>query len=289
MSPSARGIALMLVGSLFLTFSDALTKLLTGTYPTGQILFMRSLVVLPLVLAVGWWVVGAAALVPRARGLQAVRVVAAVSAEFIFVFGLAYLHLADAIAIAFAGPLIITALAGPLLGERVGWRRWAAVGVGFLGVLVIVRPTGAAFQWATLLALCATSLGAVRDIVTRRMRSTDSTFAMLWIVVAGMTLAAVPSLFVSWRTPDAAGLAIAAGAGLSYAISQLLIIEAFRTAEASLIAPFKYATLLWSVAFGMLFWGTVPTVWVLAGAALLMGSGIYVLRREARRTEIPRD
>lgn len=282
MSGPARGIVLMLVGSLFLTFSDALTKLLTEDYATGQIVFMRSIVVLPLVLLIGWWTVGADALLPRARGTQAIRLVAAVAAEFIFIFGLRYLHLADAIAIAFAGPLIITALAGPVLGERVGWRRWAAIGVGFLGVMVIVRPTGAAFQWATLLALCATSLGAVRDLVTRRMRSTDSTFAMLWIVIAGMTAAAIPTLPGNWQTPEAVGLGIAAGAGLSYAISQLLIIEAFRTGEASLVAPFKYATLLWSILFGVAFWGTLPGPWVLLGAALLIASGVYIMRREAR-------
>lgn len=282
MSTPARGIALMIAGGLVLTMSDTATKWLTGNYPVGQIMAIRALFTLIPISLFVWQSGGLAALRIGNFKMQFLRAACAVASAFLFVSGLVYLPLADAIALAFSGPLFVTAMATPLLGEHVGWRRWSAVCVGFLGVMVMVRPTGEAMRWAALLPLCAASMGALRDVVTRRIRMSDSPVAILAFTMGATALAGFATLPFGWNPVAWEDLLIMAAAGVLVGSAQYLVIHAFHVAEASLIIPFKYLTLIWGALFGFMIWGQLPDRWIVAGSVLVVGSGLYIMHRETR-------
>jgi drug/metabolite transporter (DMT)-like permease len=282
MTAPAKGIGLMLIGGLVLTMSDTATKWLTGSYPVGQIMAIRALFTLiPITLFV-WQNGGLRSLRIGNFKMQFLRAACAVASSFLFVWGLVHLPLADAIALAFSGPLFVTAMASPLLGEHVGWRRWSAVCLGFVGVLVMVRPTGEAMRWAALLPLCAASMGALRDVVTRLIRMSDSPVAILAFTMAAVALAGFATLPFGWKPVAWEDLLIMAAAGILVGSAQYLVIHAFHIAEASLIIPFKYLTLIWAALFGFMIWGHVPDQWIIAGAVLVVGSGLYIMHRETR-------
>lgn len=277
-----RGIVFMLLGAALLTVNDTVLKWLTGGYPTGQIMFMRGIfVVLPVALLV-WRAGGLAVLKVNSRGAHALRAFCVLTGTFLFITGLSFLPLAEAIAITFAGPLFVTALAPPMLGEVVGWRRWSAVLVGFIGVLIITRPTGEAIQWAALLPLTASLTGALRDLITRKISTAESSHAMLVTSTAGVVLAGLVTAPFGWRPIAAFDLALMMASGILIGLAHFLLIECFRLAEAALVAPFKYSNLLWAILFGFIVWGDLPDSWTLTGAAIVVASGLYILRREAQ-------
>jgi drug/metabolite transporter (DMT)-like permease len=275
-----RGILYMLLGTAFLTANDATMKWLIADYPVGELLFFRGSAV-----ALG---VGLVLLrldgrdgfrVANVKG-QALRALAMVAGSYLFVSGLAFLPLADAVAIAFAGPLFTTALAVPLLGERVGWRRWLAVLVGFAGVLLMTRPGGAMVQWAVLLPLGACLTGALRDIVTRRLTATESSLTTLFYTTAAVSLGGLLTLPGGWSVPIPAHLALLLASSTLMGVAHYLQIEAFRLAEAATIVPFRYSSLLWALLFGLLLWGALPEPLVAAGALTVAGAGLYIWYRE---------
>ena len=277
-----RGILCMLGGGLLLTVNDAVMKWLTADYPLGQVLFLRgAFVFLPIALLT-WQAGGIAALRVRNVPGQAVRAAAMICSSFLFIGGLSLLPLADAIALSFAGPLFLTALATPMLGERVGWRRWSAVLIGFAGVLVMLRPTGEALYWAALLPLGAALAGAFRDVFTRRIAVTETTISILAVGTAAVALAGLSTAPFGWQPVAARDVGLFALAGFLLGGAHYLMIESFRFAEVALVAPFKYASMLWATLFGFLVWGHLPESWVLAGSALVIGSGLYILHRETR-------
>jgi len=278
-----RGVVCMLLGVILLVLNDALIKTLTLGYPVGQLLFLRGLFVIPWVLM----------LATRAGGLRALRVInvrgqawrgaCVIAGSFLFVSGLRHLPLADAVAISFTGPLFITAMAPYALGERVGWRRRGAVLAGFVGVLIMARPGGEALQWAVLLPLGAALCGGVRDLITRRIARSETTVSMLFVTTTVVMLAGLATVPLGWAPLDTADLWTFAASGVLVAGAHYLMIEAFRHGEAALVAPFKYSTMVWAVLFGYLFFGDLPDTWTLAGAAVVVFAGLYVLHRETRR------
>ncbi len=282
-SAPVKGVLFMLAGGALLTVNDAVLKWLSADFPVGQILFMRGIFVF---LPIGF-------LVWRAGGLRALRVGNAgghmlraglvVCGTFLFITGLSYLPLADAIAITFAGPLFITALAPALLGEHVGWRRWSAVLIGFLGVMVMVRPTGAAIQWVALFPLAASLAGALRDIVTRRIAMGETSVSLLVTTTSAVVLGGLATAPLGWSPIAALDLGLFAFAGVVLGSAHFMLIEAFRFAEASAVSPFKYSNLIWAMIFGFAIWGHVPDAWTLGGSALVIGGGLYILHRETRR------
>ncbi len=277
-----RGILCMLGGGLLLTVNDAVMKWLTADYPLGQVLFLRgAFVFLPIALLT-WQTGGFAALRVRNVPGQAVRAAAMICSSFLFIGGLSLLPLADAIALSFAGPLFLTALATPMLGERVGWRRWSAVLIGFAGVLVMLRPTGEALYWAALLPLGAALAGAFRDVFTRRIAVTETTIGILVVSTAAVTLAGLCTAPFGWQPLVARDIGLFALAGLLLGGAHYLMIESFRFAEVALVAPFKYASMLWATLFGFLVWGHLPDSWMLTGSAMVIASGLYILHRETR-------
>ncbi len=188
----------MLLGVILLCLNDALIKSLTLHYPVGELLFVRGLFVCPWILVLAQRAGGLRSLrVTNVKG-QAWRGLCVVASSFLFVTGLRYLPLADAVAIAFTGPLFITAMAPYALGEKVGWRRRGAVLAGFLGVVVMARPGGEALQWAVLLPLGAALCGGVRDLITRRISRSETSVSVLFVTTAVVMLAGLASLPWGW-------------------------------------------------------------------------------------------
>ena len=277
-----RGIAFLLLGTAILTMNDTILKWLTVGYPTGQLLFMRGIfVIFPIALLV-WRAGGFAAVGINSGKSHAVRAGFVVGSTFCFVTGLRYLPLADAIAITFAGPLFITALAAPVLGEAVGWRRWTAVLVGFVGVLVMTRPAGGAIQLAALWPLAATFFGALRDLTTRWISTSESSISLLCTSTAAVVVAGLLTAPFGWQPITPADLGLMAASGLLVGSAHFLMIECFRLTEAALLAPFKYSNMIWAIALGFAVWGDLPDAWTLTGAAFVVGSGLYILRRESQ-------
>ena len=277
----APAIVCMLVGAAILTLNDGLIKHLAGTYPTGELLFIRGLFVWPWILLFVMRRGGLAILrVHNIKG-QALRGCCVIAGAFLFITGLRHLALADAVAIAFTGPLFITALAPLVLGESVGWRRWLAVLVGFAGVLFMLRPGGEALQWAIVFPLGAAICGGLRDLITRRIASTETTVAVLAVTTTVVLLAGLATApFVDWVQLRPADIATFAASGALIAVAHTLMIEAFRRGEATLIAPFKYSSLLWATLIGYLMFDELPDTWTLVGAAIIVLAGLYVLHRE---------
>ncbi|MCG8543970.1 MAG: DMT family transporter [Alphaproteobacteria bacterium] len=281
-SAPMRGILLLVAGGFVLTVSDTVTKWLTAGYPVGQIMAVRAAFTLIPIAIFVWHAGGFSALRINDFRLQSLRAGCAVGSAFFFVSGLVFLPLAESIALAFSGPLFVTALATPVLGERVGWRRWSAVAVGFVGILVMLRPTGEAIQWYAALPLLAAFSGAFRDIFTRKIRVSDSPVAILAFTMTAIALAGLCTLPFGWQPIAGPDLLLMGIAGVLVGTAQYLVIQAFHAAEASLIIPFKYLTLIWAALFGFVVWGDIPNIWVVAGACLVVGSGLYIMHRETR-------
>ena len=278
-----RGIALMTAGCVLITLNDTVMKALSGDYPPGETIFVRGVfVAIPIAL-----------LVYRAGGLHTLRVtnlpgqllraMTLVASMFLFVIGLQFLPLADAVALTFAGPLILTALAPWALRERVGWRRRCAVAVGFAGVLIMLAPGQEGLRWAAFLPLGAAVFEAVRDIVTRRLVVTESSVSLTACSTGFVTLCALATAGHGWQPMSAGDAGLLALAGSSMGAGLVLMTEAFRHAEATLVAPFRYSSVLWAMLVGVVVFGDWPSPTMLAGAALVVGSGLYILHREARR------
>lgn len=278
-----RGIACISAGVLVICINDAVLKWLSADYSVGQVLFMRGLFALVPILAIAWLGPGLAVLRVKSVGVQGLRGGLQLTSTMLFVTGMTFMPFADAVAMTLAGPLFLTALAMPILGEPVGWRRWTAVAIGFVGVMIMVRPGSEAMRLAALLPLASALAGAMRDLITRRMSRSESSLAMLFWTTAIVTLGGLTTLPFGWVPPRVDDLGLLAATGLLLATAHYLFIEAFRLAQAAVIAPFKYTNLVWAVIIGFVVWGDLPDAWVITGAALVVASGLYILHREALR------
>jgi drug/metabolite transporter (DMT)-like permease len=208
---------------------------------------------------------------------------------FTFYAGLKYLPLADCIVIAFAAPIFVTALSGPLLGEKVGWRRWSAVGVGFLGVIVAVRP-GTAIGAGTFLILASAVAYSLTLLTLRPLSGKESSHNIIFYSTSfGVVVAIIPAI-MDWKPIGLTAAILIVVQGLASAGGQITMIKAFRVGEASMLAPLEFTALIWAATSGLAFWNQFPTFEVLAGAALIIGANIYIAHREARlarKRELP--
>ena len=280
-SPS-KGIIYSLLGGFLLTANDAVLKWLTDGYPVGQLLFFRGLFVLAAISIIIFKSGGIGIVRINSFRGQFQRAGFAFASGFLFLTGVSYLPLADAIAITFAGPLFMTALAGPMLGELVGWRRWAAVGVGFLGVMVMVRPSGEALQWAAIFPLLASLAGALRDITTRRISAHETSLSIFFFSTISIILFGLFTLPFGWATIKFEDFALMGLSGLLVGGAHFILIERFRWAEAALLAPFKYVSMIWAVIFGVVIFGDFPDAWTWAGASFVVVCGLYIAYRESQ-------
>lgn len=284
--PALRGIANIVLAVALFSTMDALVKHLAASYPVLQIVFFRSFFAfLPL-----------SVLIARSGGLAAIRTtrpaghvlrsLAGLAAMVLIFLAFALLPLAEAIALSFAGPLFLTVLSIPILGEQVGLRRWAAVIVGFLGVLIIVRPGAGVFGAEALVPVGGALAYAFAMIYVRKLSRSETNAAIVFYFTLSCTVVSALGLPFVWIGPKLADLPALIGVGLLGGAAQLFMTQAFRLAPAAVAAPFEYLAILFGIGFGYAFWGEVPDGWTLLGAAVVVASGLYILRREAvRRAE----
>ena len=269
--------------ALFVT-SDSVVKLAGEMMPPTEIMALRGVIA---VLFTGTIV---AASVPFARWhlvLQRrviLRAVLEAGVAVLFLVALPHLPLADITAIQQVTPLVLTILSAFVLNESVGWRRWAAVAAGFTGVLMVIQPTGQGINIFALLALACAALVAVRDVVTRGIDPAIPT----QLITFGTTVSVCLIGFVghpleTWTDPTAYSLSLLAASAILVSAANVFVIRAFRGTEVSVVAPFRYAGVLWALVLGFFIWGYVPNAIAIAGTAILVASGLYVMHREALR------
>jgi drug/metabolite transporter (DMT)-like permease len=277
------GIGLTVLSFTLFSLSDALTKLLIARYPVGEVAGLAACFsLLPVGLMVardGGW----RALRPRRPLAVALRAVLASASTLLFYFAIGGLPLADAYALVFTGPLWVTALSVPLLGEKVGWRRWTAVAVGFAGVLVALRPGFGGFGAGQAAALTAAFTFSLSLIVLRRLGHGESSPALIASLLVAMLVISIPGLLAGFRVPAAGDLALIVVTGLLIGTAHIGLVLAFRQAPPSIIAPFQYSQMIWGVVFGLLLFATPPDALSMVGAGIIIASGLYTLWREAVR------
>jgi drug/metabolite transporter (DMT)-like permease len=281
-----RGMLLMLASVALFSLMDAALKTLSAHYPPFQVAALRGLSSLPLVLAWALWTVGAMPLLRVRWPLHLLRGVLGIAMMASFVYALKRLPLSTAYSIFFVAPLLITALSVPILGEKVGPRRWTAIAIGLVGVLVVLRPTGAGVMSMAGLAVLVAAAGyAVSAITVRVLARTDSTQAITFWLLALMALGAGALAWPQWVPLRAQDAWIIGGIGIAGALGQYTITEAFRLGEASLIAPLEYTALIWGVLLDLTLWGVLPDAVTWLGAAIIIASGLYLIRREKVHAE----
>ena len=271
----------MLLAVAIFSCMDALIKWLSATYPTIEIVFFRScFAFVPLLAALLKG--GRGALRTRRPLAQAGRAMVGLVSMVAFFYCFRIMPLADVFGIAFSAPLFVTALSVPLLGERVGIRRWSAVAVGFVGVLIMLRPDSGVFASASWIALFATVLYALGQIFVRDLTKTETTTGIVFYVTLTTTVASAVAMPFQWVTPSAVDAPLLAAVGILGGVAQLAFTRAFRLAPAAVISPFDYTGLLYAAVIGYAVWGDVPTLPFLIGAAIVIASGLYILHRETR-------
>lgn len=281
-APAGQAIVTICVGVFCLVVNDAMAKWLTAHYSPLQLVFVRNLLALPMIAAIVLVSGGPRALRSRHLRVHALRGLLAVGAAAAFFTGLRILPLAEATALVFAAPIFITALSVPLLGERVGWRRWMAVIVGFAGVLVIVRPGAVTFQPASLFVVATALLYALFMISARWIDRSEKFWTMMFYVVLFPTVFSGLLVVTRFETVPMAHLPLFFGMAVFGTLGVTLIGHAFRLAPAAIVAPFDYTALIWASLLGWLVWGEIPALWTYAGAAIIILSGIYIVIRETR-------
>lgn len=279
-------LGLLLATTLIFATGDTIAKLAVNTVPPAQILFVRCVVVAALTVPYVWFRLGAAAFRTDHPKTQIFRGIAILLSSFLFINGLSYLPLADASALNFVWPLLITVFSVILLKEQVGIRRWAATCIGFCGMLLIIRPGTGAFQIAALFPLGAAVTWSLAAVMTRSVSAHDrAETTIVWtslVMLAGSTLI-IPFF---WRTPTAQEWLFMGMIGLMSVAGHSLLVYAYERATASFLAPFSYAQLVWATTLGYFVFGSLPDRWIAAGSALIVASGIYTAHRERVRAKL---
>jgi drug/metabolite transporter (DMT)-like permease len=216
-------------------------------------------------------------------GLQVIRGITMLMTTVFNFLAFRYLQLDEALAILFSTPFLVAIMAGPMLGEWVGWRRWTAIGVGFIGVLVVIRPGFDGMKWAALLSVASAVFYAAYAIFTRMVTRHDTSQTTLFYANLVGVLLMVPILPFVWSAPPSGiDLMLLLAVGAFGSAGHFLMILAHDRAPASVLSPFMYTQLLWATTFGYLIFGNVPNRWTLAGALIVISSGLYLLYREQR-------
>jgi drug/metabolite transporter (DMT)-like permease len=285
-SENMRSIYAMLVAVAMFSLMDTAMKLLTAQFPAMQVAALRALSSLPLVFAwVGWR--GQLHSVLRVNWrLHLLRAGLGIAMLALFAFGLKSLSLASAYTIFFVGPIMITALSVFMLGEKVNAARWIAIGVGMAGVLVVLRPDGTGFlTLGGLAVLVAAAAYAVSAIAARLLARTDRKEHMIFWLMVMMAIGATVLAAPNWVAVELRHLPLLCGLAVSGFFGQLAINEAFSHGEASVVAPFEYSALAYGVALDWLLWQTLPDRFTLLGAAIIICSGLYLIRHEKVHAE----
>jgi drug/metabolite transporter (DMT)-like permease len=273
------GVGLMLAGIAPFSINDALGKWLLATYSVGELLLVRSVAAL-IVLAPFVGRAGTAAFRKAPRPvLQIVRVALSTLEVAMFFWAVSYLPLADTVTFYLAGPIYVTALSVVLLGEKVGWRRWTAVLVGFGGVLLALRPSAASFTLPALIALTGSIFFAFLMIATRQLRETSNTVLIAGQIGGTLLFGAVTAPF-GWVTPSLRDLALLSLFGVLSILALACVNLSLKLAPASVVVPYQYTLIVWAIVLGYAVFGDVPDLLMLAGAAVIVVAGLYIFWRE---------
>jgi drug/metabolite transporter (DMT)-like permease len=281
---ATRAIVVMLLAMFLFACMDAVNKHLSLTYAITQILWVRYLFFVAFAVLVARQRMRLSlAIRSRAFWMQVARSILLIGEIGTFILALHYLPLADVHALAAITPLLVTALSVPILGERVGWRRWAAVAAGFVGVLIIVRPGFAEIDWRILVPLLGALLFALYQIMLRVAARHDppETTLLYSAIVGAVVLSAVGPF--NWTPPDAAGWALLTIGGLLGAFAHFALIKALDLGEASKLQPYGYTLMVWAAVIGLIAFGQFPDAFTVTGGVVIALSGVYAFYRERRR------
>lgn len=275
-------IGLVLVTYIFFALCDTAAKWMAlSGMPPAQVAFGRYAVQFAFMLGLALPRMGLSAFATKRPALQIARASGLLAMTAFNFFAILYLPLTVTSSIMFGMPLLITALSVPLLGEHVGWRRWAAIFVGFFGILIVIQPWSADFHWAVILSLGSITAGALYFILTRKLTATESTMSMqLYAGLVG-TVVLLPFALSNWTWPDGpANWLIFFGVGLAAMTGHQISIIAHRFAQASVLAPFAYSQIIWMTLSSWLIFGDAPTIWLFIGGPIVIASGYYIWLRE---------
>lgn len=273
------GVLLMLLGDFMFALNDAMGKWLVTSYSVGQVLLIRSIgafiILGPMLSRQG--------LAPLARverpGLQLLRVVLATADTALFYAAVVYLPLADVMTFYMAGPIYMAALSHFFLGEKVGWRRWLAIVLGFCGVVIALRPSSASLSWPSLFALVGSLSFAISLILSRKLRATSDTTLVTWQTIGALAMGGILAVG-DWQSASALDWSAMLLLGVVSCAAHLMITRALKLAPASLLAPMQYTLLLWAVVFGVVFFNDFPDTQILVGSAIIVFAGLFIFHRQ---------
>ncbi|WP_281024659.1 DMT family transporter [Rhizobium jaguaris] len=282
------GVLLMLLGDFLFSLNDAMGKWLVASFPVGQVLVVRSLgsflILVPLIARQGSHTLFHIERVP----LQILRVVLTTADVGLFYASVAYLPLADVMTFYMAGPIYVAALSHFFLGETIGWRRWLAVVVGFIGVVIALRPSTAMLSWPSIFALVGSLAFALTLVLGRRLRLTSDVTLVTWQTVAALITGLVLSIG-NWRSPSALDFTAMLTLGVVAGSAHMMITRSLKLAPASLLAPLQYSLLVWAIALGFLFFGDLPDSQILIGSAVIVIAGLFIFHRKNLTGDIPKE
>jgi drug/metabolite transporter (DMT)-like permease len=279
-----RGIIALVVGMAGYTVNDTLIKFVAQSYPVGEAILVRGVLTTLLLGALIAWAGQLPAMRRATERPVIIRAIADGVASVLYIVALARMQMADLAAVLLLAPLLITGMAVIFYGEKVGWRRWTAVMVGFAGTLFIVKPTPDLFDAWALVALIGAFASAARDLLTRQIDQAIPTLIVTFMGSIAVTLGGcLLAPAEEWRMLAASDLALLALAACFLAFGTFFVALAFRGVDVSVVAPFRYTLLLWAAIAGFIAFGEIPDRWAALGAALIVASGLYALHREALR------
>jgi len=268
----------MLVACGLLTANDALLKSLVASLPVGQVVGIRGIFALGFVILLTPWLGGVKRLKARSHrdvllcsGLLVFNIVA-------FPFCLPHMPLADAIILAYTSPIWVVALAPLLLKEKTNWQQWGAVLTGFGGAWLVIKPGVGGVHWAVFLALLIAFVVGLRDIITRKIAFRESALSIVAYTNFLSIMLGLISIPLGWIAISTLQIGQLVISGLFFSVSQIMMVEAFRLAEATVLSTFKYSSILFAAGFGYLFWGELLDVYVWLGAILIILSGLIIVR-----------
>lgn len=277
---SMAGPAVMLLGMLMFALNDTMGKWLVASYGLGQVILLRSIAALVILVPIVW-MAGLPALKAAERPwMQLARVVCSTAEVFCFYYAVMYLPLADVMTYWLAAPIYVAALSPLLLGDKVGWRRWTAIAIGFVGVIITLEPSSAMFTMPAVISIIGSGAFAFMMISGRFLRGTpDST--LVFFQVSGAGIAGLVFAPFDWA-PIQSGLdlGLLALLGIVAMAAHMLVNRALKISDAATVAPLQYTLLLWAVLFGWMFFGDVPRLTMIVGAALIVASGLFIFVRE---------
>lgn len=275
------GIAMMLIGILLFVLNDVMGKWLMATYTVGQVLLLRSFAAL-FMLAPFIWREGPMNIIRAPQpGLQFLRVVFSTLEVAAFYWAVSYLPLADVMTFYMAGPIFVAALAGLFLGEHLTRRRWGMILFGFAGVIIAMRPTGAAFSMASLIAIFGSLCFAALMLTTRNLRKTSDTSLVAWQTVAALVFGAALAP-MGWVTPSTSDFVLLSLLGIVAALAHICVNRSLKLAPATVVVPYQYTQIAWAMLFGYIFFGDIPESGMIVGSIVIIVAGFMIFLDEQR-------